>query len=109
MSLVTYSILAHWCGKTLDLETLDVRLEMIRSKSDFQAKVSITRLCKFLKHGDLDVGNVECLYGADHAISVVNGTFSWTDDEPPTLKKLVHSSIPQSCRHFSNFLKMYDI
>ncbi|XP_041812547.1 multidrug resistance-associated protein 1 isoform X2 [Chelmon rostratus] len=55
-----------------------------------QASVSLTRLRVFLSHEELQEDSVEhkALAASPHSISIVDGVFSWSRTESPTLKKL---------------------
>ncbi|XP_076000227.1 multidrug resistance-associated protein 1 isoform X2 [Genypterus blacodes] len=55
-----------------------------------QASVSLKRLRVFLSHEELQEQSVErkILAGSQHSISIVDGVFSWSKTEPPTLKRL---------------------
>ncbi|XP_076608098.1 multidrug resistance-associated protein 1 [Chaetodon auriga] len=55
-----------------------------------QASVSLTRLRVFLSHEELQDDSVErkALATSPHSISIVDGVFSWSRTESPTLKKL---------------------
>nr|XP_043873402.1 multidrug resistance-associated protein 1 isoform X1 [Solea senegalensis] len=55
-----------------------------------QASVSLKRLRVFLSHEELQEDSVEhkALAGSPHSISIVDGVFSWSSTESPTLKRL---------------------
>ncbi|KAM4717797.1 multidrug resistance-associated protein 1 [Anableps anableps] len=55
-----------------------------------QVSVSLKRLRVFLSHEELQEDSVEhkTLAGSPHSISVVDGVFSWSRAESPTLKRL---------------------
>uniref|UniRef100_A0A665WLN5 Multidrug resistance-associated protein 1 n=1 Tax=Echeneis naucrates TaxID=173247 RepID=A0A665WLN5_ECHNA len=54
-----------------------------------QASVSLRRLRVFLSHEELQEDSVEHQAAAAlHSVSIVNGFFSWSRTEPPTLKRL---------------------
>lgn len=53
-----------------------------------QIGVSIKRLSKFLKNGDLDSDNVQHAHVGGQAIKVEGGTFSWDKDLQPALKDI---------------------
>lgn len=51
-----------------------------------QANVSIGRISKFLKNGDLDPNAVQHEPKSDSVVSVENGTFSWDSELQPALQ-----------------------
>ncbi|XP_070778984.1 multidrug resistance-associated protein 1 isoform X2 [Enoplosus armatus] len=55
-----------------------------------QASVSLKRLRVFLSHEELQEDSVEhkAMAGSPYSISIVDGVFSWSRTESPTLKKL---------------------
>nr|XP_020463909.1 multidrug resistance-associated protein 1-like [Monopterus albus] len=55
-----------------------------------QASVSLKRLRVFLSHEELQEDSVErkAAVGSPHSISIVDGVFSWSKTESPTLKRL---------------------
>uniref|UniRef100_A0A665WKS8 Multidrug resistance-associated protein 1 n=1 Tax=Echeneis naucrates TaxID=173247 RepID=A0A665WKS8_ECHNA len=53
-----------------------------------QASVSLRRLRVFLSHEELQEDSVEHQAAAGCYVSIVNGFFSWSRTEPPTLKRL---------------------
>ncbi|KAL3053062.1 hypothetical protein OYC64_005566 [Pagothenia borchgrevinki] len=55
-----------------------------------QASVSLKRLRVFLSHEELQEDSVEhkAVAGSPYSISIVDGVFSWSRAEPPTLKRL---------------------
>ncbi|XP_053193733.1 multidrug resistance-associated protein 1 [Scomber japonicus] len=55
-----------------------------------QASVSLKRLRVFLSHEELQEDSVEhnTVAGSPHSISIVEGVFSWSRSESPTLKRL---------------------
>lgn len=63
-----------------------------------QASVSLKRLKVFLSHEELQEDSVQrtALVGTTYSISVVDGAFSWSGTESPTLKRL-NVSIPDGC------------
>ncbi|KAL6103555.1 abcc1 [Pungitius sinensis] len=61
-----------------------------------QASVSLKRLRVFLSHAELQEDSVEhkAAVGTSHSVSIVDGVFSWSRAESPTLKRL-NVSIPE--------------
>ncbi|XP_067238284.1 multidrug resistance-associated protein 1 isoform X1 [Chanodichthys erythropterus] len=55
-----------------------------------QASVSMKRLRVFLSHEELDEDSVErpAITGSPDCIRIVDGAFSWSKDDPPTLKRI---------------------
>ncbi|XP_067274888.1 multidrug resistance-associated protein 1 isoform X1 [Pseudorasbora parva] len=55
-----------------------------------QASVSLKRLRVFLSHEELDEDSVERppITGSPDCIRIVDGAFSWSKDDPPTLKRI---------------------
>ncbi|XP_061568477.1 multidrug resistance-associated protein 1 [Cololabis saira] len=55
-----------------------------------QASVSMKRLRVFLSHEELQEDSVDhkAVAGSTHSISIVDGVFSWSKSESPTLKRL---------------------
>uniref|UniRef100_A0A672SKX7 Multidrug resistance-associated protein 1 n=1 Tax=Sinocyclocheilus grahami TaxID=75366 RepID=A0A672SKX7_SINGR len=53
-----------------------------------QASVSMKRLRVFLSHEELDEDNVERPAISSYSIRIVDGAFSWSKDESPTLKRI---------------------
>ncbi|XP_031726932.1 multidrug resistance-associated protein 1 [Anarrhichthys ocellatus] len=55
-----------------------------------QASVSLKRLRVFLSHEELQEDSVEhkAVAGSSHSIAIVDGVFSWSRAESPTLKRL---------------------
>ncbi|XP_051994835.1 multidrug resistance-associated protein 1 isoform X4 [Xyrauchen texanus] len=55
-----------------------------------QASVSMKRLRVFLSHEELDEDSVErqAITGSPDSITIVDGAFSWSKDDPPTLKRI---------------------
>ncbi|KAG7222014.1 hypothetical protein INR49_028178 [Caranx melampygus] len=55
-----------------------------------QASVSLKRLRVFLSHEELQEDSVEhqAAAGSPHSVSIVDGVFSWSKTESPTLKRL---------------------
>ncbi|TRY93220.1 hypothetical protein DNTS_014361 [Danionella cerebrum] len=55
-----------------------------------QASVSMKRLRVFLSHEELDDDNVErpAIAGSSESIRITEGVFSWSKDDPPTLKRI---------------------
>nr|XP_061805833.1 multidrug resistance-associated protein 1-like [Nerophis lumbriciformis] len=55
-----------------------------------QASVSLKRLRVFLSHEELQEDSVirKAVIGSSNSISIVDGVFSWSKNEPPTLKML---------------------
>ncbi|XP_016385003.1 multidrug resistance-associated protein 1-like isoform X2 [Sinocyclocheilus rhinocerous] len=61
-----------------------------------QASVSMKRLRVFLSHEELDEDNVErpAITASPDSIRIVDGAFSWSKDDSPTLKR-IHVRIPE--------------
>ncbi|XP_048247829.1 multidrug resistance-associated protein 1-like isoform X2 [Haliotis rufescens] len=59
-----------------------------------QAQVSVGRVGKFLRQGDLDPSNVTRDPHTQHAISLKNGTFTWDKTSPTATLKNVNLDIP---------------
>uniref|UniRef100_A0A8C1FXY9 Multidrug resistance-associated protein 1 n=1 Tax=Cyprinus carpio carpio TaxID=630221 RepID=A0A8C1FXY9_CYPCA len=53
-----------------------------------QASVSMKRLRVFLSHEELDEDNVERPAISSYSIRIVDGAFSWSKDDSPTLKRI---------------------
>ncbi|XP_036445135.1 multidrug resistance-associated protein 1 isoform X3 [Colossoma macropomum] len=55
-----------------------------------QASVSMKRLRVFLSHEELDEDSVDrkAITGSPDSIRIVDGAFSWSKDDPPTLKRI---------------------
>ncbi|XP_066545950.1 multidrug resistance-associated protein 1 isoform X2 [Amia ocellicauda] len=55
-----------------------------------QASVSLKRLRVFLSHEELDQDSVDhkAIIGSTDSISVVDGVFSWSRNDPPTLNRI---------------------
>ncbi|KAM8845061.1 multidrug resistance-associated protein 1 [Spinachia spinachia] len=55
-----------------------------------QASVSLKRLRVFLSHAELQEDSVEhkAAVGTSHSVSIVDGVFSWSRTDSPTLKRL---------------------
>ncbi|KAL7850070.1 hypothetical protein SRHO_G00194190 [Serrasalmus rhombeus] len=55
-----------------------------------QASVSMKRLRVFLSHEELDEDSVDrkAVTGSPDSIRIVDGAFSWSKDDPPTLKRI---------------------
>uniref|UniRef100_A0A8C2DDQ8 Multidrug resistance-associated protein 1 n=1 Tax=Cyprinus carpio TaxID=7962 RepID=A0A8C2DDQ8_CYPCA len=53
-----------------------------------QASVSMKRLRVFLSHEELDEDNVERPAISSYSIRIVEGAFSWSKDDSPTLKRI---------------------
>ncbi|XP_007257300.3 ATP-binding cassette sub-family C member 3 isoform X2 [Astyanax mexicanus] len=60
-----------------------------------QASVSLKRIQAFLSHDELDPDNVDKKPApSDHAVTVVNGKFSWAKKDPPALQH-INVMVPQ--------------
>ncbi|XP_026991190.1 multidrug resistance-associated protein 1 isoform X3 [Tachysurus fulvidraco] len=55
-----------------------------------QASVSMKRLRAFLSHEELEEDSVDrrAVTGSPESIRIVDGTFSWSKDDPPALKRI---------------------
>ncbi|KAF4093148.1 hypothetical protein AMELA_G00028850 [Ameiurus melas] len=55
-----------------------------------QASVSLKRLRVFLSHEELEEDSVDrrAVTGAPDSVRIVDGTFSWSKDDPPALKRI---------------------
>ncbi|MCJ8739023.1 hypothetical protein PDJAM_G00042390 [Pangasius djambal] len=55
-----------------------------------QASVSLKRLRVFLSHEELEEDSVDrrAVTGSPESIRIVDGTFSWSKDDPPALKRI---------------------
>ncbi|MCI4384808.1 hypothetical protein PGIGA_G00042930 [Pangasianodon gigas] len=55
-----------------------------------QASVSLKRLRVFLSHEELEEDSVDrrAITGSPESIRIVDGTFSWSKDDPPALKRI---------------------
>ncbi|XP_056607956.1 multidrug resistance-associated protein 1 isoform X1 [Triplophysa dalaica] len=55
-----------------------------------QASVSLKRLRVFLSHEELDLDSVErpAITASPDSIRIVDGAFSWSKDDPPSLKRI---------------------
>uniref|UniRef100_A0A8C5FPV0 ABC-type glutathione-S-conjugate transporter n=1 Tax=Gadus morhua TaxID=8049 RepID=A0A8C5FPV0_GADMO len=62
--------------------------------SIIQASVSLKRIQDFLSHSELDPEAVQKNSAAKHSVTVINGKFTWTKQDPPALHN-INMLVPQ--------------